>query len=491
MANIKWRDVKPIINKLMHENRKIKVSALNALKKLDSTSLVRLLHRRFIIYRLFQSPEMIKCIFNALMYLDTVESWERVLPVYFNENEPGLLPVVTDYIAQIKDQSRIVVALDIFMNSMRYIDDKIFSLLGKLTDKRSIFSFCSRQLNDRDNYFLLLRKLKTIMLLSRYQENDAVNILIDALQKDHEVAARAGAAKALGKTGNKESIPALLKALTDDPSYIVRKSAIESLYFVADKRVTPVLCNLLMEGYIWERSMRITALKILGVVKDKESLTVLYNLFKQETDTELLKPCLEAIGGISDESVIPFLKERIREDRADILRSTAGKILTSLKWKADTDQERIYHDIALHRWTAVKENGLSAIEPLLHILSLTEDGKYYPDSRMIDNVITEIFASVKKVYFGDKVNSAEPDTVLNPLVTNLKRPLKNLRTIILDSSTFDNELLEKFITYLINTLREPFLKDKITVSIIGDQELIHKNMFNMLQNIFKHIERSN
>ncbi|MBN1411340.1 MAG: HEAT repeat domain-containing protein [Spirochaetales bacterium] len=431
---------------------------------------------------------MKKGILTAMIDLDTRAAWKAVLQIYFSELNQSILSFIFKHISAKQNQSQIIDILGWFMEIRLYPDKKIFNLLGKLKDNIAVFTFCKEQLENKSNYTFPLRRKKLIWLLSSFHQEETTKIIIEVLEKDWAKEIRMEAAKILGKITDKITVPALIKTILCDTDTSVRKAALESFYFIPDKRVTPVVCDLLMQGKKQERSLRLTALKILCVIKDKKSLPVLFHLYEHEIDTELRTFCLKAMGEIPDESVILLLKEQIMEERIDILRTTAGEILTWLGWKAETEPEQTYHDIALHKWDAVKAKGLSAAEPLMHILKVNEDSPRQNVDEEIDNVITEIYSAVKKVYFGDKSDSAEPDTVINPLIDDLKRPLRNLEKIIIDATTFDRELLEKFITHLINSLGEPFVKRNIPIYFTGDHSTINKNLLNTLQNVFNRIE---
>ncbi|MBN1411341.1 MAG: HEAT repeat domain-containing protein [Spirochaetales bacterium] len=490
MGNIDWADVKPLIKNLMHENRKIKAAALTELMKMDLRSLVHLLVDKYNFYRLLRLSGMKKYVLSAMIELDTNVSWEAVLHIYFIEGEHDLLPIILEPVLKQEDQSRVITILGDFIETDKYPDQAMFTLLGRFDDSRSIFGLCRKLLIDKSNFYLMHRKITIIRFLSRYKDDEPVNMLIHILQNDKSVEVRREAAKALYKIQSKISITALLEVLTKETDGIIRKTVMETLYFIPDKKMAPALCDLLMQGKNREMSDRFTALKILGIIKDHESLPVLYRLYTHEIDTELRISCLKVISEIKDDSVIPFIKELIRDEPTDSLRLTAGKIFIWLGWKAETEREQTYHDIALHKWDAVKAKGLSAIEPLLHIQDIDNSSGYHSINEEIDQAISDIYSAIVKAYFGETTKTDRTDSAFNPVVPDLQRPLKNLKTIIIDSPTFNRELLEKFITYLTNTLGESVLKEKITISIRGDRELIHKNLLNMFQNIFKHIERN-
>ena len=115
-------------------------------------------------------------------------------------------------------------------------------------------------LSDR---FVRPRRAATVAL-GRIGSMDATGALVRTLERDESDQVRAYAASSLGRIGDSESVPGLIKAL-QDPSHVVRVSAIEALGRIGDpSALEPLDLARSGEGWLVRRQIRKATRSIRG-----------------------------------------------------------------------------------------------------------------------------------------------------------------------------------------------------------------------------------
>lgn len=98
---------------------------------------------------------------------------------------------------------------------------------------------------------------------------------------------------------------------------------------------------------------------------------------------------------------------------------------------------------------------------------------------------------VQMIIFGPKISEQggnDRHTVWNPDVSSLTVPMTELKRILLHVETYDFHLVERFVTYAINTFGQKHLRKDIEVHIYGNPDHLHINLWNTIRNLFRHIQ---
>ena len=66
--------------------------------------------------------------------------------------------------------------------------------------------------------------------------------------------------------------------------------------------------------------------------------------------------------------------------------------------------------------------------------------------------------------------------------------MSRLERIEIYTETYDFHLVERFITYAVNYIGQGYLKNNVEVHIYGDQNKLHPNLRNSLENLCKCVE---
>ena len=198
------------------------------------------------------------------------------------------------------------------------------------------------------------------------------------------------------------------------------------------------------------------------------------------------------IGTKSRESLLAELSDersQIRKDTARALGFFHDDYVSQALHTLLSDSDAEVRQAAV--WALGTARDARNIPALLHAL---ED--------IVENVRQEAVTALNKacpvvrvVMFGQK-NTFEPrhehtQSVLNPDVSNLSAPMSSLRRIIIDSTTHDFHMVERFLTYAINALSQNYLKYQVNVDIIGNPEELHVNLWNTINNLFEHVHVHN
>jgi hypothetical protein len=148
-------------------------------------------------------------------------------------------------------------------------------------------------------------------MVKKAEVSDTMKAFPGSLLKDLESTDPAifgGAAKALGRLGDKSAVPFLLKRLNDSNPYF-RRSAVEALGRLGDKSAVPFLLKRLNDS---NPDFQLSAAETLGRLGDKSVLPFLLKRLN-DSDINLQVSAAEALGRLGDKSALPFLLKRLND----------------------------------------------------------------------------------------------------------------------------------------------------------------------------------
>jgi aminopeptidase N len=182
---------------------------------------------------------------------------------------------------------------------------------------------------------------ETKPLLIRFDEGNVlikeVNIpkeldeLLYQLRNDDVIGRMSAAAALLQFKHDPRTFEALAASAQGEPFWALRRSAIEALGKLQDKRVTAVLKKASLDAH---SSVRTSSLAALGDLKDRGLADFFKERFEKD-ESELVKAeALRAIGKTGDASFIPFLEKcvSIRSYRNNV-GNAATQALKQLRTK--------------------------------------------------------------------------------------------------------------------------------------------------------------
>ena len=97
-----------------------------------------------------------------------------------------------------------------------------------------------------------------------------------------------------------------------------------------------------------------------------------------------------------------------------------------------------------------------------------------------------MYSAIETVAFGVQTSTEEMPkmtTWWNPHIPDLPISLSNLKNIVIDAGTYDFYELERFLTYAVNAMGQPYLKKHVAVHLYGTREKLHPNLRNNLINL--------
>jgi len=193
---------------------------------------------------------------------------------------------------------------------------KHYTLLGK------------KNLESRGN---LEEKINAIEVMSQPGHRNATEYLVRALCFRHEIPeVRIKILKILGKMGNIDAVPAILKCL-EDPEKSVRLAAVNALgsfrnlgkHFFEQSfsrfRITQALKKCFLESR--QQELKIAAVKVFANLRDPEIIPLLIDLLKKK-DPKIRAESASVIGLFHDTATIEFL-EPLLDDEDVTVRSAA------------------------------------------------------------------------------------------------------------------------------------------------------------------------
>ena len=104
----------------------------------------------------------------------------------------------------------------------------------------------------------------------------------------------------------------------------------------------------------------------------------------------------------------------------------------------------------------------------------------------LTDILTFRCHTVERIVFGDlPVEEIPSSTLRNPDVSTLTFPFVRLKHVIIDAETHDFGQVERFLTYAVNNIGQPYLREHVAVHVYGDSEKLHPNFLNNFRNLCK------
>jgi hypothetical protein len=100
---------------------------------------------------------------------------------------------------------------------------------------------------------------------------------------------------------------------------------------------------------------------------------------------------------------------------------------------------------------------------------------------------------VEAVVFGNRLpRGMSPNhTLLNPDLVDVTVPLWRLTTIVIVTQTYDMLLVERFLTYAVNTLGQAYLNKHVETRFYGNPENLHPHIMNSVTNLCQAVHVDN
>jgi HEAT repeat protein len=166
------------------------------------------------------------------------------------------------------------------------------------------------------------RRRDAALALGQVQDEDAVELLIFLLQKNHDFKLRMDVAYALGDIGDCAAVDTLILKLGTEAHQKVRRTVAQALGKIGDKRaVPPLLCALKEDPHYM---VRVFTAEALGKLDDTSAIKPLVDALKDRNSTVrwYASHALARLGqrhAEVTERLIPILKSRARSTMDAIL----------------------------------------------------------------------------------------------------------------------------------------------------------------------------
>lgn len=151
-----------------------------------------------------------------------------------------------------------------------------------------------------------------------------------ALLKFRDFYVREDICEALIHVGGERAISELIKVIVDG-NINTQAVAIEAIGKTGDKRIVPVLRNMIKDFYFVHRTNRLAILRALGEIKDRTTMPALLQLCVEE-DWMTREQAIKTVAEIDSEQAIPILiralgddVESIRDCASELLKEFGGK----------------------------------------------------------------------------------------------------------------------------------------------------------------------
>jgi aminopeptidase N len=149
------------------------------------------------------------------------------------------------------------------------------------------------------------------------------------LQHDDVIGRMWAAAELLRYQEDQKVIESLIESAQSDPFWAVRRSAVEALGKIQDKRIPAVLKKACLDS---KSAVRAAALVALGDLKDRRLVEFFKDQFRRESSFLVQAEALRALGKTGDPAGISFLEQSASiPSHQNILRNAAEWALKQLK----------------------------------------------------------------------------------------------------------------------------------------------------------------
>lgn len=198
----------------------------------------------------------------------------------------------------------------------------------------------------------------------------------------------------------------------------------------------------------------------------------------------------ETLAQIGDARVIPPLLAML-SGKITYLRAPAAWILGKKKAsqavlpliQALEDQQ--WFGRAMTAWALGEIGDWRAVTPLMNACHDLEPGV----CDAAETALESMYASMTSVFFGNiaVIRKNSYHGWPNPEAHQIPRPLVSLKRIHLHAATYDFHLVERFLTYAVNSFKAGYLKANVSVEIYGDLAKIYSNLLNNFKYLCKRV----
>jgi HEAT repeat protein len=205
--------------------------------------------------------------------------------------------------------------------------------LGKLNDKRAIKYLIPCLKEDYKGI-----RFNAVMSLLNLAGETAFDHFIEAL-KDEDSQVRFAAVGALGKIGDNRAVEALLDVLANEKeSGDVFLSAVVILGSIGDVRVIPALLQIIQLPDAYYRSAAASALGNLGI-EDDEAIRSLIGLLEDE-DSMVRRCAVTALGQIGKRNAIKPLRELVNDQDQKVKAAAKESLEKLMEAYDDVDESK-------------------------------------------------------------------------------------------------------------------------------------------------------
>ncbi len=297
------RAVEPLIELLNHEDEHVRINALIALKELKDPrasvpflSLLNDSNERVRIYSIMGLGEL-----NNRVAVKTL--------ITFLKDSSQAIRISTIWtLGMIKDTQAVEPLIDALKDNNSEIQYEIIKALGKIRDERAIEPLIKafngfylnndiekKSKNDFNDMLLLIRKASA-EALCEFNNDNAIQALIDALEKeDNEI--QMVILKALLKVKYNGAVKPLINTLKNENKEI-RQTSAKTLGEIGDPVSFKPLVDALKDK---ETDVQLAAIEALGMLKDKKAYIYIIN-FLIDKNTDIQNTTIEALRKISDKN---------------------------------------------------------------------------------------------------------------------------------------------------------------------------------------------
>lgn len=154
--------------------------------------------------------------------------------------------------------------------------------------------------------------------------------LVKCLQTDADPDVRAQAASALGRTGGEEAVNVLREALEKEHKGRVQAEAIGGIYRQQGREMTALLLKLLSDPNL-ESEARVEAVRCLGQTRDASAAEKLAALLSQEPEESMRCAVARALGLLDSPTAITALTNALAKDDSVMVRAEVAGALGNVR----------------------------------------------------------------------------------------------------------------------------------------------------------------
>jgi HEAT repeat protein len=168
-------------------------------------------------------------------------------------------------------------------------------------------------------------KLEIIRALGLLKSKDGIETLTEILENaDEQASWRWAACEALGRIGERRTIPVLMRAYESQDATL-RSYAVAAMRGFSGKETERFLIDALRDSF-WR--VRVSAAESLGQLRSEEALSILVYKARRDPEVPVRSAAIKAMGEIGTEAAFAQLREMLTDEKlSETSRIQAGEIL--------------------------------------------------------------------------------------------------------------------------------------------------------------------